>query len=190
MVRDFSFIFPSMSIAVSTVVMPSRRLALLMAGFCVGVAVVAWQLVFGPLIDLPLVLRITLTAILSVLPACAAYTAISPGKSLRIDISEHGEIRVAEDKTCRATGLQNGRGQVDEAGRQAVEGQVQDAPGAIARLLPDSTIWPQLLLLRLQTEGQGTRNVLVLRDSISAEHFRALSVACHWIAAHNDQLKR
>lgn len=190
MVRDFSFISPSMSIAVSTVVMPSRRLALLMAGFCVGIAAVAWQLAFGALIDLPWVLRIALTAMLSILPACAAYAVISPGKSLRIDISDHGEIRVAEDKTCRATGLQNGRGQMGEAGRNALENPGQDAPGTMARLLPDSTLWAQLLLLRLHTEGQGTRNVLVLRDSVSAEHFRALSVACHWIAAHNDQSER
>ncbi|QAU34249.1 protein YgfX [Janthinobacterium sp. 17J80-10] len=176
-----------MSIAVSTVVMPSRRLALLLAIFCAGVAAVAWQLAFGALIDLPLVLRVALTVILSVMPGWAAYTAISPGKSLRIDISEHGQIRVAEDKACSVTGLQKGHRQAVQAGQ---EGPVEDAAGTIVNLLPDSTIWPQLLLLRLQAKGQVTRNVLILRDSVSAEHFRALSVACHWIAAHNDQVER
>lgn len=175
-----------MSIAVSTVVMPSRRLALLVAGFCAGMAAIVLQFAFGALTDLPPALRATLTTVLGVMPAWAAYAAIWSGKSLRIDISEHGQIRVAEDKACSVAGRKNGRRPAEESGQ---EGQIQDAGGTIVRLLPDSTIWPQLLVLRLQAKGLGTRNVLILRDCMSAEHFRVLSVACHWIAAHNDQVE-
>ena len=175
-----------MSIAVSTVAMPSRCLALLMAGFCVGVAAIAWQLVFGAVSDLPLALRVALTVAFTVLPGWASYRGICPGKSLRIDISEHGQIRVAEDMACIARGRQSRCHQAAQASQANPPRQVD---GAIVTLLPDSTIWPHLLLLRLHASGHGTRNVLILRDCMSAEHFRALSVACLWIAAHNEQVE-
>lgn len=150
-------------------------------------AAVVLQFAFGALSDFPQALRATLTVVLSLMSAWAGYAVIWSGKSLRIDISEHGQIRVAEDKACSVAGRQNGRGPEGASGQ---EGQIQDAGGTIVRLLPDSTIWPHLLLLRLQAKGQGTRNVLILRDCMNAEHFRILSVACHWIAAHNDQVER
>lgn len=176
-----------MSIAVSTVVMPSRRLALLMAGFCVGVAAIAWQLVFGAVSDMPLALRVTLTVAFTVLPGWASYRAICPGKSLRIDISEHGQIRVAEDKACIVRAGRSGCRQAAQAGQAS---PFQQLEGTVVTLLPDSTIWPNLLLLRLHARGHGTKNVLILRDCMSAEHFRAVSVACLWIAAHNDRVER
>jgi len=45
-------------------------------------------------------------------------------------------------------------------------------------------MWPNFLLLRLR-DGEGrVYNVAVLPDSLPGEAFRALSVACRWIAAH------
>ncbi|RJG01395.1 protein YgfX [Noviherbaspirillum sedimenti] len=164
-----------MSIAVSTVVLPSRQLAVLMGGFCLGLAGVAVLLVFGAAIDAPPAVRAALALVLAVVPVWLSRAAIWRGKSLRIDISDYGEITVAEDEACTIEGMQAGR--------------EQDAGGAVVRLLPDSTIWPYLLLLRLQADDRRVRNVLILRDCMSAEKYRALSVACHWIAAHNGQAK-
>ena len=179
-----------MSIAVSTVVVPSRRLALLLASFCLGVAVILWQLAFSALGNLSLSLRVTLAVAVSLLPVWAACRAIWPGKSLRIDISEHGQIRVAEDKACIGKGWWRRCGPAVQSAQEGQAEQHQDVDGTIVALLPDSTIWPHMLLLRLRASKHETRNVLILRDCLSAEHFRALSVACHWIAAHNDQAER
>lgn len=164
-----------MSIAVSTVVLPSRQLAVLTGGFCLGVAGIAALLVSGAAIDAPLAMRSVLALVLTVVLVWASRAAIWCGKSLRIDISEHGEITVAEDEACTIEGMRAGR--------------EQDAGGTVVTLLPDSTIWPYLLLLRLRADDRRTRNVLILRDCMSAEKFRALSVACHWIAAHNGRAK-
>lgn len=170
-----------MSIAVSTVVMPSRRLAVLLGSFCLGMAAVAAYLVISPTIHLSLAWRVALALTLTVIPVWASHAPIWRGKSLRIDISEHGQITVTEDKTCT---VQSGQAKTSEPPRQGHTGS------AVVRLMPDSTIWPHLLLLRLQAEDRRIRNVLILRDSVSAEEFRSLSVACRWIAAHNGRAKR
>ncbi len=174
-----------MSIAVSTVVQPSRQLAVLMGCFCLLMAGIAGMLLFDSAIGLPLAARLALGLPLLLIPVWASRMAIGRGKSLRIDISEHGQIMVAEDKTCTIHAAQ---AEADAPLRMTDEG------ATVFRLLPDSTLWPHLLLLRLQAEGpgkkRGTRNVLILRDCMSAENFRALAVACRWIAAHNGQGKR
>jgi hypothetical protein len=53
------------------------------------------------------------------------------------------------------------------------------------RLVENSVLWPHLLLVRLESTS-GMRYVLtILPDCMSDEEFRAVSVACRWIAAHN-----
>lgn len=170
-----------MTIAVSTVVMPSRRFAALAGCLCLGVIGIAAALVFAPAINLAFPWRVTLALLLIAVLVWASRTVIWHGKSLRIDISEHGQITVAEDKACTNQGGQTG---LNETPRQAPAGTT------VVKLLPDSTIWPHLLLLRLQGDDRRTRSVLILRDCMSAEDFRCLSVACRWIAAHNGQVKR
>ncbi len=53
-------------------------------------------------------------------------------------------------------------------------------------LLPDSTLWPHLLVLRLRSEDGGIRTVPILPDSTSRESFRALAAACRWLAARSE----
>jgi hypothetical protein len=171
-----------MSIAVSTVVMPSRRFAVMLSGFCLGVAGIGVVLTLAPSLHLSIAWRAGLALSLIAISVWASRTVIGRGKSLRIDISEHGQIAVTEDKTCS---IQSGEP------RSGQPLQQQDSAGTtVVKLLPDSTIWPHLLLLRLQAEDRRIRNVLILRDCMSAEDFRSLSVACRWIAAHNGQAKR
>jgi len=43
-----------------------------------------------------------------------------------------------------------------------------------------------MLLLRLQADNGDKWVVPILTDCVSRDEFRALSVACRWIAAHND----
>lgn len=53
---------------------------------------------------------------------------------------------------------------------------------AVVRLMAGSTLWPNLLLLRLQAEDGSVSVLPILPDSISRSDFRALSVAFRWIA--------
>ncbi len=171
-----------MSIAVSAVVQPSRMLTRLMLALHLGVLGIAVVLTLGIGISLSPTLRLLLALPLFAVPILAIRVLIKGGKSLRIDISEYGQITLAEDGTGAAVTRHGVSPQ--QAGVMRQEGV------AMANLLPDSTLWPHLLLLRLRTEDGRTRNVAILPDSMHAEDFRALSVACRWIAAHNGQAKR
>lgn len=85
----------------------------------------------------------------------ALGAAVCPGKPAHIDISGVGRIRLT----------------------------VYRKQGLDVRLLPGSTFWPQLMLLRLQPEPGRTRWLLVLPDSVAAPQFRRLALALRAIAA-------
>lgn len=85
----------------------------------------------------------------------ALWGAIRPAKPAHIDISGVGRIRLT----------------------------VYRNQGREVRLLPGSTFWPQLMLLRLQPEQGGSRWLLVLPDSVAAPQFRRLALALRAIAA-------
>lgn len=75
----------------------------------------------------------------------------------QIDISGAGQIRLA----------------------QAAVANMQFSALQSVQLLANSTFWPQLMVLRLQTEDGAPYQVLVLPDS--TKEFRALAVALRWI---------
>jgi hypothetical protein len=56
--------------------------------------------------------------------------------------------------------------------------------GMLVTLLPDSTLWSRFMVLRLQDDGGRIHVLPIWADSVSSESFRALAVACRWIAAH------
>lgn len=90
----------------------------------------------------------------------AAMSLLRPGKSLHIDISENGQIKVEEDKA------------IDTAARQnclAIAKEESD----VVKLMPDSTLWSFLLVLRLRAVDKSVRSVVVLPDCMGAEKFRA-----------------
>ena len=72
--------------------------------------------------------------------------------------------------------------------REATGSRAFDAPqpdSPTYHLHVTSTLWSFLLVLDLRSES-GTRLVLiVLPDTMTQASFRALCVACQWIAAHN-----
>jgi toxin CptA len=55
-----------------------------------------------------------------------------------------------------------------------------------ARLQQDSTLWPQLLLLRLALENAPLQVLTVLPDSVPSGDWRALAMACRAIATHSE----
>lgn len=162
-----------MSIAISVVVRPSRlafcaRASISLLSFVVGVAI-AGSMVgeIGP------VERTMLAASCGLLAAAALYDAARNATAQRLDISGIGQIRLVETTALAAPALTEERADIPRAG-EAVS------------LMDDSTFWPFLMVLRLRSVSGRKTTVIVLPDSVGREQFRALSVACRWIAAHRD----
>jgi toxin CptA len=154
-----------MSIATSVVVRPSRLLLTVVGLLCLGVVLVGIVVGFGVVGELPVWQR-TLTAASCIALAPVGFLRVaSAQKFVRLDISGTGQIRL-----CGAASL-------PEA--------LASTEGVLVGLLPDSTIWPRFLLLRLRAEDGKVYVVPIWPDSLPVESLRAIAVACRWVAAHN-----
>jgi len=159
-----------MSIAVSTVVQQSRLLSGLLMLMCAGLLWIAGLLLFAQVGELSIGARSLLAVACFAFGSYVFFRTLKSRKIYKIHVSGSGQIRLAVRPEAEA-------GALDE--------------GELVELLPDSTLWPGLLLLRLQNEQRQTHNVVILPDSVSAEGFRALLVACRWIVMrHADADKR
>lgn len=166
-----------MSIAVSAVVKSSRLLRQLVGGMAGAALAMTSMMLFDLSGDPSAFWRSMLGLAVFPIPLLAISRTNWFKKSLHIDISGNGQITVEEDNA--------------ESARRRQEGfQPAQTSRKLARLMPDSTLWPHLLLLRLQVEDQGIKNLLVLPDCMDESSFRALAVACRWIAARNDPIER
>jgi len=162
-----------MSIAISAVLGTPVGLRLLQAGYGLCAVLAAFPLAGGHALGWPAALAsasggVFLLALLS----CRR-------KPLTLDISPVGQIRLAEYKEERA------QKRAEAHGRQRGEARPAPLPQPTPplRLLPGSTLWPSLLVLRL-ADGQGrVTEVLVQRGRCGSTAFRELAVACHAIAA-------
>ena len=151
-----------MSIAVSAVIVQSRllRRALLCYGaanFGAGAALAA-----GVARPFRLPWAGALCCLLAgvLLLRCLAHGS----KVSRIDISGLGQLRLT---------VQQGIGP-------------DAAPAALVQLLPGSTVWPGLLLLRLRGEDGVVRALALLPDSVESGQFRRLAVAIRDIAMRTE----
>lgn len=148
-----------MSIAISAVLCTPVGLRLLQAGGGLCAILAAFPLASGHALGWPAALAsasggVLLLALLRV-----------RRKPLTLDISPVGQIRLAEYEELH-----------------------EPPPCTVAappplRLLPGSTLWPSLLVLRL-ADGQGrVTAVLLQRGRLGSAAFREVAVACHAIAA-------
>lgn len=156
-----------MSIAVSAIVVPSRRLRALAAlfGLCNAAAAVAVGGVLRERFALaPLSALFFLAA-----AACLLHTAARHGKTHRIDVSGLGQLRLTVQQDVDA----------QDAG---------SAPAAtLVALAAGSTVWPQLMLLLLRADDGALTVLPVLRDSVAPQQFRALAVALRAAAGRHGQ---
>jgi toxin CptA len=164
-----------MSIAVSTVVKPSRILMLLVGAMFLGAAFLLSMLIWGWIPGEAAALRLLVPLAAFPIAFAGLRHVIRGRKSLHIDISGNGQITVDEDEASSGA-----PGQKAEKGRRRVT----------VKLMPDSTIWSFMLLLRLQTEDRKVRSQVILPDCMNTEDFRALAVAARWIAVHNEPAER
>ena len=143
------------SIAVSALVLPSRRLRITLGVYALAHLGASWlclvvlpqRLLFSSVCAL-----FFLIAALFLLHGCTRLD-----KTHRIDVSGTGALRLT------------------------VQQKLGTGPAAATdiavSLLPGSLLWPQLMLLRLGDAGGATHTVPVLRDSLSPTEYRRLRVA-------------
>jgi toxin CptA len=151
-----------MSIAVSAVIVPSRvlRWAMLCHGLASVGAGIALALAGSRLAGLQWG-----AALACMLAGAALLCSPAPGRNVRrIDISGVGQLRLT---------VQQGVGQ---AGARA----------GVMHLLPGSTVWPGLLLLRLRGDDGKHCALVLLPDSVAAGRFRRLAVAIRDVAARKE----
>jgi toxin CptA len=167
-----------MSIAISAVVKSSRLASALLAILSVGSAAIGLAIVCGTVSELPFLMRAAI-AIGCMFAACYGLCSASSNSEKRhhIDISGIGKIRLVEYNALADSTF-------PDAGKP-----VADA-GEVVSLMGDSTLWSFLLLLRFTTENRRVKTILILPDSVDRDVFRALSVACRWIVAHNNPAER
>jgi toxin CptA len=151
-----------MSIAVSAVIVPSRLLRRVM--LCYGLANLGAGAALGVALARPFALA-WLGAAACLLAGAAVLRRLAHLQNVRqIDISGLGQLRLT---------VQQGIG-------------TDDAPAALMQLLPGSTVWPGLMMLRLRGADGVARALALLPDSVEAGQFRRLSVAIRVIAARKE----
>lgn len=172
---DVSFV-PAMSIAVTVVVRPSRFLNALLRGMCLCVALVGIAIGFAWVGDLSLPFRIPI-ATACIMASTVCFYAKYNRDMYQISISGDGQIRLSE---YGAVSDAKGHSVCEDASAEVFPVSLQD----------NSIVWPLLLLLRLKADNEKTFIVPILADCLSASGFRSLSVACRWIATHNQSSKK
>jgi len=160
-----------MSIALTVVVLPSRRLRLLAGGF--GVALLAAALAAGVSASPRSAAGAVVAAALLFAGLCLLHAALRRATVHRIDISGVGRIRLTVQQDVR----------------------LDATDGMPVALLSGSTLWPRLMLLRFGPANEdgvaamgwlarwrAGRCVVVFPDSVAPDTFRALAVALGAVA--------
>jgi hypothetical protein len=135
------------------------------------VAAAMWHRLDG---KIPALSCFTLASLCVVTAIAGFFDSIANRKTYHLDISGIGQIRLNEyrqgaaaNRVERYTDIEGG--------------------GEVVQLLGDSTLWPMLLLLRLQKPSGRVAIVHILPDCLDRKAFRTVCVACHWIAAQNNR---
>jgi toxin CptA len=152
----------TMSIAVSGLVLPSASLFVMVTALCVAAASIGILVSLGVVGHLEPIFNaaIGVVSVLSSMWGWFGYRRTS--RPVRIMISGNGQIRIVEMASAVADAAQ--------------------VPVA-AHLLSGSTLWAHLLLLRFQLDNGWIKSVVILPDCVPEDIFRALSVACRWVAS-------
>jgi len=164
-----------MSMALYVIVRPSSVLSVLVHLMCAAVLGIAVAIGFGLVSGDGVGVR----ALLAICCAFAVGVVLYQNRRHRfeshIQVDGLGQIRLELWRAGRGHSRQN---DADCLLRQTEVG-----------LMPSSTIWPWLLLLRLRTGSGRVWTTLILPDCLSESQFRELAVVCRWIAARRHTLK-
>ena len=174
-----------MSIAVSAAVRPSRRLRWLHALLCVLVLAAAGAF------RQPVPQCVMVGAVF--VSACRRRRGVN---GVRLDISGVGGIRLAvyqSNARSKEQGKEQGKernsarneagNDVGPAAAHARDGPELAAAGREVWLMPGSTLWPALLLLRLRSADGTVFWLPVLPDTVAPDVLRRVALAMRAIAA-------
>lgn len=168
-----SFTYQSMSIAVSAIIRPSRILSgfiLGMAGLFILISVAVFTGQLGEFAGYG-------TEIVGITNLCMAlfllFIYFREQKTFQIDISGIGKIRIREIKEARKVYLS----EADDINQSREE----------FHIIKGSTVWPSVLFLWLESNSGSKIMIRVFSDSVKKDEFRALYVACRWIATHGKE---
>lgn len=142
----------------------------LAGGMAILVCLGGTAIAFGGVTDLPRANRLVIGLACHMLAIGAFYASLERRKTFRLDISGLGQIRLTEYSGVAPCSSPE-------------TSQQEDA--AVFRLVENSVLWPHVLVVRLESPGGMRRLLTILSDCMGDEEFRAVSVACRWIAAHN-----
>jgi len=157
-----------MSIALSAHLRPSRLLtALHFAMAAVLLSTAIWLLQSAGYLGFPFSMHHALAIVCAIASIALIVQPLRRKTALRIDVTGLGQIRLVETLP-------------DAAARSL---PWSDAVGEVVQLRQGSTLWPSLMVLRLQAVSGRVTTLILLPDSLSDDAFRALSVACRWIAS-------
>lgn len=149
-----------MSIAVSAVIVPSRLVRRVL--LCYGLANLGAGAALGAKFAPPFALPWCCAAACLLAGAAVLRCLVRLPNVRRIDISGVGQIRLTVQQGIGTGGA---------------------PPPVPMRLLPGSTVWPGLILLRLCGEDGARCALALLPDSVAAGQFRRVSVALRDIAS-------
>lgn len=171
-----------MSIALSVLLTPSRRLRALRCAYAGALASAGLGIVTG---QLGCFAQAWWPAFACWL--CAALALFPSASSIprRLDISGLGALRLTVQLSYGSAAELARVADHDGAGREAgmdVAAGVETAGEGTLVLLPGSTLWPAALLLHLRDERGRVIVLALLPDSVARGEFRALAVAFAAIA--------
>lgn len=141
-------------------------------GMCLAVLCAAGSIIFGGTDNLSSALRFSASGICTALAVSGFFRVLGARKTFHIDISGVGQIRLRQDIDLAASAAHTEYAITD--GQSGTE---------VVQLLADSTLWPHFMLLRLKSDSGRIAAIPVLPDSMDADSFRRLALACRWIAA-------
>lgn len=180
-----------MSLAVSAIIAPSRRLRCLLACFCASLCAAA--LAVGLLLPERFafggaVACLPLLAALSLLPRFPPFLAGWMGRphgasgALRVTHSQAILHSIATVRRIDISGVGQLRLTVQQELGRGDEAAAMLAPGSPMTLLPGATVWPCCILLRLRADDGATWPLVLLPDAVAAGQYRALAVAVRSLA--------
>lgn len=152
-----------MSIAVSAVVRPSRMFAQL--SLLMGIVLLFAAALLERTAEEQL--HHALAFVCAIAAGAVVLFPLRRRKACRIDITGLGQIRLVDTSP--------------EAEAELTHASVGEAE--VVQLLRGSTFWSSLMVLRLQSDSGRVSVLIILPDSMDCGAFRALSVACRWVAA-------
>ncbi len=168
--KSFFQYSPVMSIALSAEIRPSRIFSFFYVGFAAVFFLTGILISLGKIGHFEVVIRQFLAFSMFLTAFFLIFVYFRSRKTLRIDISGNGQIRLKEYRKG--------------VSKLSSEDVCSSAFTEIWELSANSTVWPTFMILQLKAENGKRTKVLICLDSLNKEHFKALYTSIRWIEAH------